>query len=673
MDSQKVLLRKGVDSRYSEIGTVVAQRGKSVTVLLADGTTVDHERGRDELTPVEGSFVHLARIEPDAVIAALKDRPAVVFKQLLRESKDGLTARELKQKLSEVDRALVDRSWNMAKPALEDDPDVRTTKEKPPVYKFDAAEFAEFASLFPAKSGPAVGRAAPQEHPEVVLGATSSPSPEATTPGPPGETELATALASGPEEAENAGSARPTATPSDDRPLLVQRLSSLAEGLVNMATSADAGANPLALGDLVRKMPQRAQADLVEGLTRPELKLLAIAVGPGKNDLLAQVADELVVGDFAIALDNAVAEVGRRPKEAKSLKTSLAELVLRAQAAGDQEPERLIRLARTFADSPPEPKGLDRVLGLVATHLRSERCRSDLRSLDLAALARAARGAPFVRTGGRSALVAALYSRDPQEGRHGRWWQGTTLSELAEAGHGPLAAALEDEVVARDVVVPLVEKYLSSVSSRSAVAAVWTLPSVVARHVTGERLARVLADLTARDPVVAQWRDGLSNSGHIAALDERVASLGGALDEVRKEAQLHAERARKFEADLLRTADQLAAARSSATADRTAHDRQIKLDLMRTVALLAAQTMQSEAARSDTALVRVVNHACLREGLAPLGEPGQQARYDPAVHDALGKALAPGTATTVVRGGYTWADGGRDVVLLKAQVVIAQE
>ena len=89
--------------------------------------------------------------------------------------------------------------------------------------------------------------------------------------------------------------------------------------------------------------------------------------------------------------------------------------------------------------------------------------------------------------------------------------------------------------------------------------------------------------------------------------------------------------------------------------------------------MVAAQVKQSEAARSDAALMRQVDHACRREQLQATNAPGDQVTYDPAEHDTLEPGLQPGSAATVVRGGFTWSDDGRPLTLVKAQVVPLEE
>jgi hypothetical protein len=69
--------------------------------------------------------------------------------------------------------------------------------------------------------------------------------------------------------------------------------------------------------------------------------------------------------------------------------------------------------------------------------------------------------------------------------------------------------------------------------------------------------------------------------------------------------------------------------------------------------------------------MRHVEHACRREGLSPICEPGDAVAYDPAQHESLSPGLSDGSRAAVVRGGFTWDDGEHRVVLVRAQVVPA--
>src|SRR4051794_41773697 len=98
MQTEKVLLRRGDGQRWQQVGIIVSVRGKVLSVLLPDGTTVEHERGKDEITPDAGSLTHLARIAPEVVVAALEQDPAMVYTQALKEAGKRIRGTDPQQK-----------------------------------------------------------------------------------------------------------------------------------------------------------------------------------------------------------------------------------------------------------------------------------------------------------------------------------------------------------------------------------------------------------------------------------------------------------------------------------------------------------------------------------------------------------------------------------------------
>lgn len=117
------------------------------------------------------------------------------------------------------------------------------------------------------------------------------------------------------------------------------------------------------------------------------------------------------------------------------------------------------------------------------------------------------------------------------------------------------------------------------------------------------------------------------------------------------------------------TGEELAAARGAQGEARGVHERQVKADLVRVLAKVAAQVSQSVSASEDAGLMRSIGHATAREGLDPVGSVGQRSTFDPRIHDPMGQTISSDTDVTVVRPGYTWRQGTETVVLLKAQVV----
>jgi hypothetical protein len=99
---------------------------------------------------------------------------------------------------------------------------------------------------------------------------------------------------------------------------------------------------------------------------------------------------------------------------------------------------------------------------------------------------------------------------------------------------------------------------------------------------------------------------------------------------------------------------------------RAARERQFKLDALHAVAELAGEVEELAYDSGDADLIVERLRARVRAtALDQLGRPGDEAKFDPARHEAQGRRPADGAAVTVVRPGYASAD----LVLRKALVV----
>jgi hypothetical protein len=103
---------------------------------------------------------------------------------------------------------------------------------------------------------------------------------------------------------------------------------------------------------------------------------------------------------------------------------------------------------------------------------------------------------------------------------------------------------------------------------------------------------------------------------------------------------------------------------------RAARERQFKLDALHAVAELAGEVEELAYDSGDADLIVERLRARVRaSALEQLGQPGDEAKFDPARHEVQGTRPAEGAAVTVVRPGYASAEGGTPLVLRKALVV----
>lgn len=193
--------------------------------------------------------------------------------------------------------------------------------------------------------------------------------------------------------------------------------------------------------------------------------------------------------------------------------------------------------------------------------------------------------------------------------------------------------------------------------------------SPLARWVSGDDLKAAFLRTGENDEAASAWADVLVDTRELARMEDRLSAARNDLRASQDEKRQLQEQNSHLEHRLQVTGEELAAARGAQTDVRGVHERQVRADLARVLAKLAAQVSQSPSASQDAGLMRSISHVMAREGLDPIGDVGQRAKLDPRIHDSLGLTISSDTQVTVVRPGYTWRDSMESVVLLKAQVV----
>jgi hypothetical protein len=340
----RVLLRKADDGSHHEVGDLLERiQGKRWTLMLPDGTKVEHVMEPNEVTVVRGSMNHRLRISPQGVEAELRKDPGRVFRQLLSESPRGAKASQLKDALHGMDRALVDKAWQRAKKELDAADDVRRSDSRVPVYSLVT---------------PAAERQLP-----------AAPVEESTTDS------LETLEPSGEERSADADDAQDlTGTVDDMSPgersddPLVQLLSR--EGLVERHETLDSLARtPLALTLALRRLTATDLRDVVPALPTSHLTLCTVLLGPGKEGVLRAEVPKVTPKEYGEALRAGITELEGAGDSRSRLAPVLGALVERAANATVIALPVLVSVSRTLADAgTPGREGLDRSLEAVARH-----------------------------------------------------------------------------------------------------------------------------------------------------------------------------------------------------------------------------------------------------------------------------------------------------------------
>lgn len=663
----RVLLRKSTDGGYVEVGVLVERiKGKTWRLALPDGSEVDHDIQGSESWAERGSIAHRLRTDPQEVAADLEASPENVFRQVLASFPKGAKASQLKDALAGVDRRLVDRGWTRAKKQLDAADDVKRTDAKVPTYMLMTSPVA------PGTTPTAERQSDPQ--PPVTVADDRGASANAATEHPPPRAGSTDHVSADPASTVSPEPRVPIGT-SDP---LVEFL--VAQGLVGSDEDLTSlSRRPLMFGQVLGRLKATELSALLARLEDRHRVLLATVLGSGKEKLLEIDAARVPQGAYEAALRAGRREVAGAADDSSRLLSFLTALMERATQSHSMPQHLLVDLAVTYANEvrkrpQQDERSAQARVGLaksLETAARSADFNSSAGSkdADMARLAQAARQAPFARTGGRSFLVATLFRQSPEQARSRSWWEGATFDELSEAGHGPLATALQDPTIAELVVRPLVDEALKQAESRSRLGQLISAPAPVARWVSGEGLKQALLRAGTRDEVASAWAEVLTDTRELARMENRLSDAQSAARASEEKQQDLQQRISHLEHRLQVTGEELAAARAAQGDARGVHERQVRADLVRVLAKIAAQVSQSPDASKDAGLMRSVSHAATREGLDAIGSVGNRSTFDPSRHDPMGQMISPEAQVTVVRPGYTWRDGTEAVVLLKAQVV----
>ncbi len=102
---------------------------------------------------------------------------------------------------------------------------------------------------------------------------------------------------------------------------------------------------------------------------------------------------------------------------------------------------------------------------------------------------------------------------------------------------------------------------------------------------------------------------------------------------------------------------------------RTALERQIRVEAARALAEVAAEVEELAVGGASTDVLTERVRALVKAfDLNPIGRAGDDDLFDPGRHAPIGGHPVDGAPIMVIRPGYTWRVGDRDVLLEKAQV-----
>jgi hypothetical protein len=286
-----------------------------------------------------------------------------------------------------------------------------------------------------------------------------------------------------------------------------------------------------------------------------------------------------------------------------------------------------------------------------------------------ASLAEHVSALPLSRIGGRMLLLTALGRTAPNLVTNAHWWTGISLDQLAAAAAGPLGRVTSMPAVGDHVIRPLVTAAVAAATSRSQLGLLLALPVEFAAHVDGASLASALRRVGRNDPTVSVWLRALTD-------DERVDALHSEVDLARQGAAAAADRADVATRRLKELADRCADLEAEIRREhreavqlRAAQDRQVRIDVIRAVAGIAAEAEELAAGQADASvLIERIRVLATMQDLEPIGRAAEPTLFDPDVHESIAGSPDTGTQVAVIRPGYRWTAAGETILIARALV-----
>ena len=713
-----VLIRKRTATSEPAVGIVLESPTNLHKIVdWGDGVPAEEKIGADFVPAVAGSARYLQYVDPKALRAILTDDPARAFALILAEQSGPRTLSQLtaSAKGYDLDSALVDAAskklskefgkypgivavgggrstrfrWEGTEPPYAD-----VTIESATPLGIDDSLVSGVATV--RESTAAFSRRRPQndldarktdspgaafsENPKTPLLATQSKLPATVPASESDETlrEILEELARSQEvvSVEKARALLPDQLPLTDE-LLVRAL--LSEPLSNAAVES------------IRYQPLQIAIELAERSPKVVEEAHRVSAGTTRQllheSLLASSARVRVLKDpnfldWAVSeaagtlLPGMLAETKRSGGEAKAqLAVRLVKAARRLFSAGsvvtEASDDLLLSLLVEVASQ------TSRETGELRTRISDQLVRrwkaspGALGTWDERMLERLSRGCepmPLESGGGRSEILAAVFRTHPDHIANNRWWTGLTFEVLLEHGDGSLSNALRSERVLNRIVQPLIDAELDRVSTRRGAMRILGGSALVASCLDNERVLRLLRDVAGSDSRVAGWVDALRERSTLEKAQSELETVIRAAESAKAAAEEAKNRFEESEAVVDRLTAQLASASNAHSGMREQERRQIQIDVIRSLAQLAALVEGESKKLEPSALIGRVQGFIRRANVRPIGVAGDTASFDPSLHDVPGGRPDDGAPVNVVRSGYKWVTPNEELVVVKAVV-----
>ena len=656
MEAERVLLELEADTRaVRRQGRVIGHHGSLFTVEWEDGQQdelrLGHRDGKHYVAVPAFGLRHQMLVDPGKVANMLETAPEDVFVLSLRDFDKAVSSRRLIERIKQdFPSSDISDCWRHARSAVEADPAVTVSgQSRQRAYQWTGQ----------VDSPPSIEPHQTERHdPGLTSQAESRDSAQTTVSPSDPVLEAAPTQESPAVRLVRSSLARNESPRADDEDAIAALKSTLASGvaLVHLSEKSLASAVRL-LGRsacLIAAVPRKSKAadsvDVVAVLgTDGTAALLSVAEAE-----LRALSSESPETDM---LTRAHALLVRRCLSAPSSSQLSLDVILRATAAmsaeeGDAHADWVARMLASWLEH----------RGGTGWSLLSAGVRSDF--------TRRVVGAPLKAGSGRARVLHWLWRNDRSGLLEPAWWRGLTVDNLTELAETNLASALEHPPIDERHVRPLLSEAIAEVATRRRLMTILGAPSAVVRVLDPGDVKRAIVRVLGGDNTARAWLAEIGNEKQIQALRDEVArlseranSLASELGDANAKAKIHEERSHRAELRLAQATDQVHELREGQA-------RQIRIDVLRSLADVAAYVDGAMGVQPPERIRQRIESRLAREGLSQIGTPGQVVGYEPRLHELVGAAVDPGAAVTVRGVGYSLSttDDTGEVVLSRALV-----
>ncbi|MDN5765001.1 MAG: hypothetical protein L0H96_01845 [Humibacillus sp.] len=666
--------------------------------------------GRLRMTVQTGTLRYRKFVDPEGLRVLLEQDPVAVFVLALRQ---GLKAQSSKDLIDKVVQEFpqVDASalWSKIRQAFEAHSEVRSAGTGAKLrYRIEPSQLTETSSSWGEPTveprdgvGPAFGNdmGADREAPRVSLSA-ENPRGAQAHPGSSASEKVGKRLSDSAGEAAQSAAAvdlvkelrarsrGKTGSASDSavRRLAFERgpaVSMVAEALTNglsdqvtvlMAHALD---TPVASGVQLGHFPDEVLVAAFEKLP-PNAAALGLAI-PRPSKISDSLDAVKLLGDMAATrvLERAQEELltMAAPPDAMNhlMKRGGANLVRRTVEAPGGAVIKADKLLRAVSAVAPidDAAGSDEWTAKMLARALEAAAPGDwprVADSERRAIAKQASRARLQPSGGRLSLLVWLARQDRVALRDPVWWDGVSFDDLSAVGSTSLAVALEDDHIRRNVVAPLAATALSEAVTRSRLFVVLAAPLSVARGLSPTHVQEHVTRVLQGDELSRRWLSAITDAENTLEVERELDRTQAREAALRESAEAAGEASQVAEDRINALAERLRGAEADSDRFRASKSRQIRLDTLRAMATLGAYVQGAVGSQSPDRISQRINSLLRREGLEPIGFPGERTEYLPARHELIGTALDAGSPVIIRGVGYILVDGEEVVVLERAIV-----